>query len=51
MKLFFRKVLARLGFKPMGKITVSAVLIHGDGSTEDLGQVAEGKVEMKAEAS
>jgi hypothetical protein len=50
VKRFFRRVLARLGYKPMGKITVSAVLIHEDGSTEDLGQVAEGRVELKTEA-
>jgi hypothetical protein len=45
-----RKVLALIGFKPMGKMTVSAVLIHADGSREDLGQISKGRVELKTEA-
>ena len=51
MKRIVRAVLRKLGYRPMGKMTLTAVIIHADGTTEDLGVLAKGRVEMTPSAN
>lgn len=47
LKKIWAKILHAFGYKKMGTVTMSAVVTRADGTVEDLGVVAKGKVDME----
>lgn len=47
MRNLLKRVMALIGFKPVGSMMLTATVIHADGTTTDLGTLAKGKVNMR----